>query len=233
MKNQLKSHVRYTIFPIALSLCGSATVQAAISTIEQMSINGGTLGIEQNGSTTTNLITFIGSNTNLVGGYIGNGGSNLADNVPDPDRIVGLELVGLPVNVYTAATNLGDTSTPAGTQAGGAVPTGTLDDIANTITMDLSSWFMNGFNNDIQAGTGRNDGFTSALATGTWDSNTNAYTLHWDALVLDGPSPEVAHWSLTGYATTITTVPLPAAIWLFGSGMLGLLGLSNAWRRFQ
>jgi len=199
---------------------------AAILGIDQMTITSGAFNLEQSGTTTITPIAGFGPDTNLVGGYIGNGGSSLAAGVPDPDSILGFSLIGTPVNVYTAATNLGDDKTAAGTITGGSVPTGTLDNVTNTIVMDLSSWFMNWNDTDIFAGTGRADSITSMLATGSWNPGTGAFSLTWSSLVFDGPAPEIGHWELNGIATP-ATVPLPAAAWLFGSGLLGLIAITR------
>ncbi|MFV1998506.1 MAG: VPLPA-CTERM sorting domain-containing protein, partial [Acidiferrobacterales bacterium] len=168
--------------------------------------------------------TTIGPNTNLVGGYIGDGGVGLPATTPDPDSIVAAQFSGFPINVYTAASNLGGNS-PAGSIAGGPVPTGTLDDVAGTITMDLSSWFFNWNDSDLQAGTGKADGVTSTFATGVWDPVSGLYTLSWQSLTGLGPTPGLVTFiSLSGVASP---VPVPAAAWLFGSGLLSLVGISR------
>lgn len=104
--------------------------------------------------------------------------------------------------------------------------------------MDLSSWFANWNDGDYIAGTGRNDGTTSAMATGTWNPTTYVYNLAWDSLAI-GPDNSpcavstggcVTHWTLQGIANpTAAPVPVPAAIWSFGSGLLGLFGVQ--WRK--
>jgi len=220
-------YLRKMIFRLVvtvLSFGAPIAGQALVLPIDQMTITGGMFSIEQFGSTNTTPITGFGPDTNLVSGYIGNGGSGLAANVPDPNSILEFSLVTIPVNVYTAAANLGDDNTAAGTVVGGPAPMGTLDNVANTISMDLSSWFMNWNDSDIFAGTGKADGVTSLLASGSWDPGTRAFTLTWTSLLLDGPAPEIGRWELNGVAAP-ATVPLPAAVWLFGSGLLGLIGI--------
>jgi len=173
---------------------------------------------------------YLGPNTNLVGGYIGAGGASLPSASYDSNAIAAFNWYGLPVSLYTASANLGDTLTSAGTVTGGPVPSGSLDSIAGTITMDLSGLFGNWNDGDYITGTGRNDGITSAVATGTWNSATRAYTLYWDSKTIGPSCPEpngcVSHWTLQG---TASPVPVPAAIWTFGSGLLGLFGAR--WRR--
>ncbi len=103
--------------------------EAAPVPIESMTITGGTFSLwaevvddgEMNSSDGENFFfttpyTFIGPNTDLVSGYIGDGGAGRPRQVPDPNRIVGFDFPDrdgdpntndLPVNTYTALTNLG------------------------------------------------------------------------------------------------------------------------------
>lgn len=64
---------------------------------------------------------------------------------------------------------------------------------------------------------------------GTYDSGTNAFTLDWSnsfSVLVDGflPVSGTATVSLAGIATP---VPVPAAVWLFGSGLLGLVSVAR------
>ena len=199
---------------------------AATFNIDSMNITGGGFDIDiSDGTITINPFTTFGPNTDLVSGYIGNGGTGLLPDTPDPDSIIGVQFAGLPVNAYTAASNLGDTSTAIDTQTGGLIPTGTLDDIAGTITMDLSSWFMNWNDTDIQAGTGKADTSTSDFATGIWDPVSGAYSLSWQSITGAGPKAStLTYITLEGIASP---VPIPTTIWLFGSGLLGLVGIAR------
>ncbi len=167
--------------------------------------------------------SIIGSNTNLVGGYLGNTSSGALSGF----------WYGGAFQMYTAPSNLGGTYVPAGTVQGGLVPSGTLDNVAGTITMDLSSLFAYWGGLDFHQGTGKNDGVTSTLATGLWDSSSGHYSLSWTSstnfsnsnpYVCDFQSPTCsAKYTLEGYAAT-SAVPVPAAVYLLGSGILGLLG---------
>jgi len=210
-----------------LALCLSflsQTTSAATYAIGNMNITGG--GVSVDGFTPSfTAFSYIGPDTNLVGGYLGSGGASLPASAYDPNGIASFDWYGLPVSLYTASASLGDVNTPAGTFTGGPVPSGSLDTIAGTISMDLSSLFGTWNDGDYITGTGRSDGVTSALATGTWNLTTNAYTLHWDSRTIGPacPSPGgcISHWTLEGMASP---VPVPTAIWLFGSGLLGLFG---------
>lgn len=203
----------------------SQPASAATYAIGSMNITGGNVVADGFGLGTLDL---IGTNTNLVGGYIGSGGASVDYTMLDPTLVAGISnWFGFPASFYTASANYGDANSPAGTYTGGPVPGGTLDDAAGTITMDMSSWFINWNDGDYMAGTGRNDGTTSAMAAGTWDPVTHAYSLYWDSYATGpacGTPGCVTHWTLSG---TASPVPVPPALWLFGSGLLGLFGLQR------
>ena len=177
--------------------------------IESMNITGGfVLWSLPGGSTQLEIFSGFGPDTNLVGGYIGTGGStSLPSDPPNPDNIVFFTFFGglNEVVTYTAASNLGTAVEPAGVTPGGPVPAGSLDGTLNTIEMDLSSWFGN-INNatDVWAGTGIDDGVTSPLATGTWNPETHEYELTWTSRVPDSPTNPFpgleSTWTLTGLA---------------------------------
>ena len=231
--------LRAVLLSSMLGIALSGSVQAATLDIGSMNITGGSLtGWDNSGAllvnpdsgSSTSPFTTFGPDTNLVGGYIGNGGGGLPPSTPDPASIVGFMWFGAPHNFYTAAANLGDDSSPAGSIAGGPVPFGTLDDINGTITMDLSSFFGNWAYTDFNAGTGKIDGITSALATGTWDPITKAYSMTWYTTVdLCPPTQCTAQITFEGIANEVSAnpVPVPAAVWLFGSGLLGLVGVAR------
>jgi hypothetical protein len=150
----------------------------------------------------------------LGGGYIGVGAPTSDPSTPpNPDNIFIFPVSGGPDFglTYTAASNLGASNTPAGSIPGGPVPYGTLDDTLNAIEMDLSSWFGD-LNNvtDIWSGSGDlNDGFTSPVASGTWNPVTFQYELTWNSRTPDGPfTGLMATWTLTGYAYPVTTITI-------------------------
>jgi hypothetical protein len=124
--------LRKTLFPLA-GIVAPFLSNAAILPIGQMNITGGTVDPRGDGSFVLAFQTF-GPDTNLVGGYIGNGGAGRPPTTPDPDSIVGLQTSSLWLNVYTAPANIGDDNTLSGTLAGGPVPSGTLDTVAGTIS---------------------------------------------------------------------------------------------------
>jgi hypothetical protein len=222
-----KSRLFGTVIAAIIGSLLPAIVSATTFDIGSMNITSGTFELHDSSGVpvintdnglSVSPFTVIGGNTNLVGGYIGDGGAGT-------DTIASLSFFGAIANMHTAASNLGDTNSPAGTITGGPVPSGSLDNVSNTINIDLSSWFMNWNNNDIHTGTGKTDGVTSAFATGAWDPVTGTYTLSWQSLTDSGP--KAGFTALIELSGTASPVPLPAAIWLFGSGLLGLFGISR------
>ena len=128
-----------------------------------------------------------------------------------------------PVAVYTAETD--------GLNSGFATPTG--DIAANTLTLDLSSWtaywngtsFNQGSSSDLAPNTVCVGAACSSAIVTTFDSVTGDFTATWDAVVVGGAfNGQLASWSVTG---TASAVPVPAAVWLFGTGLLGLAGIAR------
>ena len=46
-------------------------------------------------------------------------------------------------------------------------------------------------------------------------------------LVTDNFRDDQLRWDVSGFSVTSTVVPLPAAAWLFGSGLIGLVGIAR------
>lgn len=105
-------------------------------------------------------------------------------------------------------------------------PSGTVDTVAGTIDVDFSSLRAN-----VTSRFG--DWDISLLSTnptvdGTYKPGTGAFALTWSnpfAISLGGRLINgTANVSLSG---TATLVPVPAALWLLGSGLLGLAGIAR------
>lgn len=90
--------------------------------------------------------------------------------------------------------------------------------------LDFSSWIMTVGGSDYALG------LTQDIATYTYDGLNFALDYYWDYATDNGSAflgpLEVSqyHLHLEG---TVSSVPLPAAFWLFGSGLLGLVGIAK------
>ncbi len=107
---------------------------------------------------------------------------------------------------------------------GSPAPTGTVDGVLGTINVDFSS-----LRGQIMSNYGMLDFALWPLINppsgGTYNGSTDVFSLNWSdpfSVSLTG-----APFPITGVATvslggTVTAVPLPAALWLLGSGLLGI-----------
>ncbi len=142
---------------------------------------------------------------NLLGGYIN---SITATNLPP----AGIQ------TLYTAATNQNPNGLgpAAGSIAGGPAPTGTIDLGTNAITVDMSSFFANHGPMDQNLG---------GIATGFYNPLSGNYLMSWTAVLSQGPAAgEAVTFTFGGHATV---VPVPAAAWLFGTGLIGLVAVAR------
>lgn len=106
-------------------------------------------------------------------------------------------------------------------------PSGSVNTLANTINVDFSS-----LRASAQIGLYMLDFavpvITNPPSAGSYNPGTGAYSLVWT----DPFSVLVAGRAITGIATvslsgSATLVPVPAALWLLGSGLLGLAGIAR------
>ena len=67
----------------------------------------------------------------------------------------------------------------------------------------------------------------SVPMTTTWDADTWEFTAAWGSVITDGSfKGNLGQWTITGNAS-IGIIPVPAAVWLFGSGLIGLMGVAR------
>ena len=97
-------------------------------------------------------------------------------------------------------------------------PTADVDEFGN-LTVDMSSWEV------MWNGTAFEQG---GIATGTYNALTGEYVLDWSSLIEGGAfSGVTGFWHLEGVISETSPVPVPAAVWLFGSGLIGLFGVAR------
>ncbi len=197
----------------AALLLATGSVNAAIVT--SLDVSSGQFGMNDpiNASGDESA---IGAFTLNMGSYQG---------VETYDAVAGTTSVASPI-VTWAFGNFGDvnnftaaSSSNPSVGGGGAAPSGTTDDVAGTIDLDLSSWFAE------WNGTSFNQG--DANVTGTYNSVTGDFTAGWSKLISGGSfDGKTGYWEITGTAN-VSAVPVPAAVWLFGSGLVGLAGIAR------
>ncbi|HHJ17627.1 MAG TPA: hypothetical protein ENJ80_13105 [Gammaproteobacteria bacterium] len=92
------------------------------------------------------------------------------------------------------------------------------------ITAEFSAWEVMWNGSAFEQGPRPDKDGPFGLATGTLDINTLAYSLDWSSQIKNGPFNGVpAFWHIEGTYIPVSAVPIPAAAWLFCSGLAGLL----------
>ena len=107
-------------------------------------------------------------------------------------------------------------------------PSGTVDTVAGTISVDFSSLRANATTPygswDMALMLA-----TSPPVSGTYNPGTGAFTLTWSNLVsLPVYGQTISSIATVSLSGTATPVPVPAALWLLGSGLIGLVGVARS-----
>ena len=99
------------------------------------------------------------------------------------------------------------------------------DVTGGALTLDLSEFGII-WNNGL-VGQGPTSNYTQ-----TYNSSTGAFTASWSSLISGSPGGafdgKTGNWSMEG---TVNVVPIPAAAWLFGTGLVGLVGIARRRRK--
>lgn len=182
-------------------------------------------------------------NDAILGGNYGDtvvGGSFFAVDLYDwvfPDEaktgITGVN--GLNVNSTQAAGTIDNTGTFFGSSASHSTLSettilGQTDNggVGDTATLDFSGWTLNWSGAIINMGTGPSNGIATVVCE--YDCSVgDLYSLDYYAIFPHDGTTNIGglgYWlHLEGTIGTISAVPIPAAAWLFLSGMLGLAGV--------
>lgn len=129
------------------------------------------------------------------------------------------------VNTYVGTLPVSYQSGSINTAPTADVDLGNCTGTVCALTAELSSWevFWNG--SSFQQGPRPLNTGPFVSATGTLDMATGHYELDWVSHIYQGPFNGVkGYWHIEGTYAGTPEVPVPAAAWLFGSGLLGLLG---------
>ena len=191
----------------------SSQASAETFNINSMQITSGNLvrSFNPNDSITPIELDFTG-NTDLVGGFI-NRNTTTDDLAISQTNFRMVKDLSEPTQyTYTAASNIrhnfawtGDAPVEDGTliDPSYVIPTGTVDDEAGTITLDLSSWFANHMAMNQNLG---------GVATGKWDPDTGSITnLSWTATLTQGMQKgATVTWTLQGIVLSTSPIKRPA-----------------------
>lgn len=93
----------------------------------------------------------------------------------------------------------------------------------NTMTADMTSLFANWNSNQPPSGEYYHGEFNVGGIASVTALGVNSWELSWSNLQEDGPFTGIT----TEMTMVISQVPLPAAVWLFGFGLMGLFGVAK------
>jgi len=216
--------VRSLVFS-AVMLVGISTAEAAV--VQSITITGGDFGLGAAAPAACNVDPFSAYQCITPG----------AANTIVTGQGAGVDLIGTasfspPITTFNFF-NVPMTAALGATASGAANATGTFGAIGftgttsgNTITLNLGGFYVNWNGANFLQGTdptGANG--TSMAATGAYDPVTGAFDVSWRSFFLTEPlAGQTGFWHLTG---TAVVVPVPAAVWLLGSGLFGLVGVAR------
>ena len=200
------------VLSVLLGCALSTQASAEILNISAMNISSGNLvrSFNPNDSITPIELDFSG-NTDLVGGFINRNTTTDDFSISQTNFRMTKDPSEPTQYTYTAATNIRHnyewTDMPPLEDGmlmdpSYVIPTGIVDDVAGTITLDLSSWFANhmGMNQNL-----------GGIATGQWDSETGEFTdLTWSATLTQGMQKgATVTWTLQGKVLSTSPVKKP------------------------
>ena len=220
--------MKKTALAAALLLASGVVNAAAINYLE---ITGGSFGM--NGGTPDSFqINDLAVMT--VGGYDG-----AAPSAPGPWNDISI----VQFEFGTNGTVLVRTAETDGALSGFAAPSGDITGGAATLNLDswTAWWSGSSFNqgststmvdNTVCAAGG--DFVTrcsTAVVVDSYNAATGEFTASWNSVVQAGSfKGSLGNWQISGIMGTNgnpSAIPVPAAVWLFGSGLIGLAGIAR------
>ena len=210
----------------------TGSVAAHAATLSSLTVTGGdfAMGGPGVGACSTNpsdfspfkCLTGGPANTITMGSYGGGVGNS----------ITSFNFWLTPLDTFTAASATGAPNSYSGT------PNGTVT--GSSISVDLGGFYVTWNTNTFLQGTDPTGTIytagsppvtasSSTAATGTWTptgTNTGTFDITWHSFITSPPFlAQTGYWHLTG--TGVTAVPVPAAAWLLGSGLISLVGVAR------
>ena len=212
---------------IAAAIAASMGVSVAeANSITSMVVTGGYFGM--GGFTADGFLTASALGTsNDIAAYSTFAGNNSAQATAGgsgpcaPGAILCFDFGSAQVNTFLAAS-----SDQSGVGGGGPVMAGqTYDETNGTSNVDLGGWFANWSSVDFNQGTDPVTLTTSNCSAGVCD-----WVASWTSLIVGGTfDGNTGCWYVTGTVDGVASapVPIPAAAWLMGSGLVGLAGVAR------
>ena len=173
------------------------------ATITQLDITGGSISLN---------FGLLGS---VTGNFTQNGQLVMGQYQPLPNIIPPVTVAGHTFSIFTSNQPF------FGNPGGAPVPTGSTS--GSTMNVDLRSLFA-GVSGPFLSSTVN----IGEPASGTFNTATNAFNISWTQPFTGVPFQTTGSFSLQGTAQLAgAPVPLPAAVWFFGSGLAGVVAFAR------
>lgn len=181
----------------------SALVTQLDITSGSISLNFGTLG-------------------NLAGSFTANGQLLMNQFQPAPTVLDPITISHLTFSLFTGSGGTLNLLAPTA-ETSGATLTADLRSLFASVTSSSAGWGGILIPPPTSSSYNMNIG---GIASGSFNEVTNAFDVSWTHALTGIPYLTSGTFSLQGTAQ-LAAVPLPAAAWLFGSGLIGLAGLAR------
>jgi hypothetical protein len=200
--------------------------QAATVNATSMSITSGEFGMGFFTGGGFLPISDIGSGAaQLIGVASGEGWDvNTAQLTPAASAIGSFAFGSTPGGAHPFVNAFTSVADSQGVDGGGhALPSASWDDTTGAgVSLILESFYANWNGTNFNQGSNTPVSFTVAAGC----TVNCAYTAEWRSLIVGGPfNNQTGSWKISG--TISSAVPVPAAAWLMGSGLLGLVGVAR------